>query len=563
MKRFLFIIFPVIDILVGCSGNDMKEMLSSVDSLCMTNPDSALKILDGIDRNGLSSQELAHYCFVYTKSQDKADIIVKDDSLIRIAYDYYRQHSDEQPYAQTMYYMGKYYANLDSTKQSEDCLLASIKTAKERKEYYTAYLGLGKLGRITESYNANTAIQYTKESLLYYKKNNNNIFQGNIVRSLENLGRCYMYAQYLDSAIYTYNKALQIAIDLNDSDLQSEVLTQQGWAYTYYFKINDAIQYAQKALNVSSVPSESLCFLLYYCYGHIGKYDKANQYLSKINFNNNYKFYVKYLNLIGESIYKNDTAQAYLYRDSLTNIVNQISAKHIYTNGIYINDNIKKSERIDTLNNNINQLLYGIVIILLSVIIIGMATYYHHRDKIQKKQEALIKFKNDYKDALENLANSEKQLELLKKDTVQLLDWKKKEIENLHSKINDMQRQMDNMQPKDKLGMLMEEQSVKLFAERLIPSKNMVMPTDSEWSELINTFGQYLPKCHQKICNSSLSYREEQVSILTRLKFETKECATLLNTTMQVVTNTKISANKKLFSDTSAKTLYSNLKQEK
>ena len=90
-----------------------------------------------------------------------------------------------------------------------------------------------------------------------YKKTNNNIFQGNIVRSLENLGRCYMYAQYLDSAIYTYNKALQIAIDLNDSDLQSEVLTQQGWAYTYYFKINDAIQYAQKALNVSSVPSES------------------------------------------------------------------------------------------------------------------------------------------------------------------------------------------------------------------------------------------------------------------------------------------------------------------
>ncbi len=51
MKRFLFIIFPVIDILVGCSGNDMKEMLSSVDSLCMTNPDSALKILDGIDKN--------------------------------------------------------------------------------------------------------------------------------------------------------------------------------------------------------------------------------------------------------------------------------------------------------------------------------------------------------------------------------------------------------------------------------------------------------------------------------------------------------------------------------
>lgn len=84
--------------------------------------------------------------------------------------------------------------------------------------------------------------------------------------------------------------------------------------------------------------------------------------------------------------------------------------------------------------------------------------------------------------------------------------------------------------------------------------------TSQEWEALTNLFRQNMPTLYAHITESqTLGTLELHTTILTRLNFRSDDIALLLNISKQHVSNLKGSANKKLFSDGSARTLFRNL----
>ena len=96
-----------------------RQTLRSALQMAYADPDSALAMLHTIDRRSLPPAEKAYYALTYYLAQDKSGLDVANDSLIRVAYNYYAKHPKDSLYARCMYYMGVYYSLSDSLERAK------------------------------------------------------------------------------------------------------------------------------------------------------------------------------------------------------------------------------------------------------------------------------------------------------------------------------------------------------------------------------------------------------------------------------------------------------------
>ncbi len=80
---------------MGCgprTGRTICEQLAKAERVMQERPDSALQLIQGIDAGQIGRRAVrAKYALLYAQALDKNAIIdVDNDSLIRIALDYYR-----------------------------------------------------------------------------------------------------------------------------------------------------------------------------------------------------------------------------------------------------------------------------------------------------------------------------------------------------------------------------------------------------------------------------------------------------------------------------------------
>ena len=118
---YVILAFIVAPIFVSCYQSHKKE-LGVAYALAESNPDSALAFLNHIDQRKLSEEDMAKYALTYYMAQDKSGLDVDNDSLIRIAYDWYGKNQEDSLCTQSLYYMGEYYRLVDSVVQAKACL---------------------------------------------------------------------------------------------------------------------------------------------------------------------------------------------------------------------------------------------------------------------------------------------------------------------------------------------------------------------------------------------------------------------------------------------------------
>lgn len=123
---YILLAFVLVFILGSCHQGH-KKVLDRAYALAESNPDSALVYLNHINQDKLSEEKLAKYALVYYMAQDKSGLDVDNDSLIRIAYDWY--HQEDSLYAQSMYYMGENYRLVDCIVQAKACFEKSYNLA--------------------------------------------------------------------------------------------------------------------------------------------------------------------------------------------------------------------------------------------------------------------------------------------------------------------------------------------------------------------------------------------------------------------------------------------------
>lgn len=145
MKRVLILFTLLIVVSHGCTERSIHNTLIDIESFIQERPDSALAILDTIDRTTLTTQKSrAHHALLNAMALDKNFVDVYDDSIARVAVDYYSKCGPRKNYARSLYYLGiAYYYKEDYNK----AIVEFTKAEQIAEQYDSLYFGLSKLAQ--------------------------------------------------------------------------------------------------------------------------------------------------------------------------------------------------------------------------------------------------------------------------------------------------------------------------------------------------------------------------------------------------------------------------------
>ena len=212
MKRLIPILFLLLFVFVmfqSCGrGRGEYPLLSRADSLMFVRPDSSLTILEGMavpeDEEGR-----AYYALLLTQARYRNYEPIEDDSLLRIALNYYGTSDDLQKRAWTLLYAGCLYADWGEKQKALAYFHESLRVAeKSGNNLLLSYIyhNLGKLLEGEMPYNQ--SIAYFKKSKEYAVAMKDTAL---IISQLQNIGWNLLYKSDYDSAEVYMLQCLDLA----------------------------------------------------------------------------------------------------------------------------------------------------------------------------------------------------------------------------------------------------------------------------------------------------------------------------------------------------------------
>ena len=264
-KLFLKIFISVSGfiLLYSCDAYDVQHKLYDVESYIMERPDSALAVLDSMDRSCLTSDRLrAHHALLHAMALDKNFIDVTDDSIASVAVEYFSKKGPEKYKARALYYLGLsyYYAQdydkaiIEFTKAEKvaemcDSLYWGMIKSLQSNTYSKTYNGKEALSNLEQAYDifSNLSLDYyVNASALGLAKlyfNNNNRFKADsllskLIMSKDIDSRVRFSAiqskAYLNvsDSNYDYDEAI-LLYDILLKECTSCMSYRDYWAYAY------------------------------------------------------------------------------------------------------------------------------------------------------------------------------------------------------------------------------------------------------------------------------------------------------------------------------------------
>ena len=101
------LIVILIVILISSCASEQSKILKQADSVMESRPDSAMTLLESIDRSRLTQSELPYYALLYTQAQVKTDVPLDSDSLISIAFAKYGDETTDDRGLRANFYTGE------------------------------------------------------------------------------------------------------------------------------------------------------------------------------------------------------------------------------------------------------------------------------------------------------------------------------------------------------------------------------------------------------------------------------------------------------------------------
>lgn len=221
-------------------------------------------------------------------------------------------------------------------------------------------------------------------------------------------------------------------------------------------------------------------------------------------------------------------------------------------------------DRIKTKANKSRKILT--VIALLCAVVAIVLVFYGRRqfrkyksrianlgNSLSETEEAYRQISNSHKKAICEVDKLRSQLDYSNeehKKEIYDLTFKKEQLSASLYKL-DINASMEDFK-KSHIYLVLKERT------KIVPKNNNSQ--DINWVSFRKEFSCHFPLLYTTLTeNKKLSHQEFKVCALLWLGFENKEIANLINCKAQVVSNAKASANEKLFSDKSAKTLLGNM----
>lgn len=156
---------------VACSSRHTVNTLYDIESYIAERPDSALAVLESMDRGLLNTEKLkAYHALLSAMALDKNFVDVSDDSLASIAVGYYSRKGPERYKAMSLYYLGlSYYYS----EQYDKAVLEFTKAGNIAEKCDSMYWGLACLAQshtFSKTHNQIEALKYTQKANKIYKE---------------------------------------------------------------------------------------------------------------------------------------------------------------------------------------------------------------------------------------------------------------------------------------------------------------------------------------------------------------------------------------------------------
>jgi len=457
---------------VGCSQNHkvtkQTPELAKAEEVMFDHPDSALHILESIPMPSARKDKENHALWCLLTSQAKVKLIMKipSDSLVKIAYDYYKSTDNARRKAMSALYMGDINYELGNIEEAMQYYLEGKTEVEKTEDYKTGYLIMSSLGKLYLYRRLNAyALEACTIAYDYAVKDSNKRYQ---MGALQYLARCYCILNELPKAIETYQKCSDIAVELglNNKAYYYDIQTEIALVY------KNSSQFLQSLEILKSFPvrfqSSSLIGKNYF---YLKQYDSAYFYLKKALLTDNiytkasvYEFLYKLGNQPKYHKYLTSYCDSLLfYNDSITTLDKGkeiIAYKEKYDNERLTTE----KQRLELEKSNITYWWMFTIVIVLLLGILLIYIYLHKRIAIHQKEEKLTRL------------------------ALQLHD-KELEVEKNESYIAELQSQFEQNNKKEELYVEQVEALKKLKKEneRLSLEKNML---------------------HEKIASYSISGRE-------------------------------------------------------
>ena len=217
----------------SCTVIETDRTLNDVESFIMDHPDSALLILESMNRKDLkTARTKAHHALLHAMALDKNYIDVKDDSIASVAVEYYLKHGPQRNRVRALYYLGKSYYY---QQQYDMAILEYSKAERVAKKCDSLYLGMiktAKAGIYNITYNSIEELKCTQEALGIFKSIGAERYYRPITYSL---GMAY-------HNVDRYADALSVYKDLIDSSSEID-----------YYCINATISSAHSLIEMNNV----------------------------------------------------------------------------------------------------------------------------------------------------------------------------------------------------------------------------------------------------------------------------------------------------------------------
>ena len=246
---FTILFFVMLSVLVSCYQSHKRE-LDLAYTLAESKPDSALAFLNRINQGKLSDEDMVKYALIYYMAQDKSGLDVDNDSLIRIAYDWYGEHQDDSLYASSLYYMGKCFLLNDSMEQAKACLEKSYSISDSLHNLNLKCLALDKLIEVEEQLAPYKALKYAKDLVKMYESMPNVSIYNKVAAHLR-LGENFFYVDSLKQALNEEKKAYSLAMQAGDNGMLSYVTQGVANVFEQMREKDSCLLYARQAYDLN------------------------------------------------------------------------------------------------------------------------------------------------------------------------------------------------------------------------------------------------------------------------------------------------------------------------
>ena len=602
-KSIVIAIIAAVCLMVGCTDGRYSAVLSQIDTLMEAHPDSALQRLDSLrsQKESWPKSLRMRYVLLEAKAQNKAFVDFTSDSIAKEFTSYYDAHGTANERMTAHYLLGCVYRDLGEAPHAVDCYLDAISqadtTAKDC-DFYTLSAVYSQMANL-----------YHKQLLLSYE-----------IEARKQASHFAFLLKDTFHAIYNLDKSASAYILLNKTDSAEIILNDVQKQYLKNGYVQDALQSSTKLMFLYTGKDEKIKDLKKL----IDKYEEESDLFDyKRDIHSSKRQYYYYKGNYFESTYQLDSAEYYyrkvyrpnmsyadidpMYRGLLSVFTKRHQADSIskYAQLLcLVNDSSiakKDKDLIAQMAASYNYNRYQkealenekiahhtqiiLISILIGVAIVALFLYKRWRNHL-KKQERL---RAEYTKATEEYEKNMRMMRLLDSAYQEVINAMKDELSKTKSEnqshletitaeyersITELEE--ENHKLTETIRKLEKQDAVSDYLQKTKELMNteivkhikdleqipLSFLTKDDWDMLDAKIATYFPSIiHDLNSLPKITDQKIRVCLLVVLKIQDSCIANWLDLKANRISNIKSELNKELFGESSARTLYNNLRQ--